>query len=236
MENRAGLYKLLPFLFLSQLFFMENRNSSAATAFNPDEAVLMTVNDEPVYVQEFMNKLYEYRAEIFNAGAGMKDSALIIQMARHKAMNDMIRLKVQQILMKEHGIAQDISYPAFLRNFERSNEMRRKAMQENNVIYGPVQYTEKGFFNYTFSNNLIRLKQMLSMKALLVREDQLKQYYEEQKNTLFRSGNTCRPYAEVRNYVLARCIDLQYDNYVNERVAKASVVINQTLFGQLTIQ
>jgi len=99
-----------------------------------------------------------------------------------------VQIKIQQIEAKKYGVVSDISYLGFLKALEVENLRRLEAKRNNKVIYGPVQYSEDVYYNYLFSNMVVRLKSVLSEEVFDVSIGKLKEAYEKDKDSLYRKG------------------------------------------------
>ncbi|GAE90696.1 hypothetical protein [Acetivibrio straminisolvens] len=116
-----------------------------------DFSKLATVNGEPVYVREYKMKLKSNTTEVLNYsnqnyGAEAKDSFRVnsyisevpVEVARKKALDDIVEVKVQQILAKEKGIIESTDYKEFLKELENENRQRKDALKHNKIVYGPI--------------------------------------------------------------------------------------------------
>jgi len=108
------------------------------------------------------------------------------QLLRKKALNEAIEIKIQQQLAREIGLIKDISYKAFLEDYKNENLRRKGDIINHKVIYGPTQLTEENYFNYLFSNVVLRLKQELYRRKFNHTEAQLRLLYENEKDSLYK--------------------------------------------------
>lgn len=81
------------------------------------------------------------------------------------ALEEAVRLKTEQLMMVEYGIVKDISYETYYDSFIAENERRRKALLNDEIIYGPKQYTLKTYFDYVHNNRLISLKELINKEV-----------------------------------------------------------------------
>lgn len=168
---------------ISVLLFINKKN---------DNDYVAQVNGEKISVLEFRNAMAENRNKIydyFRQNYDVSDHAgfwkqsvngeIPIEMLKQKSMEQCARVKIEQILAKQQGIIDDISYQGFLKNLEAENKRRKTAVENNQVIFGPVQYTEEVYFKYVLSNMVISLKDKL--QEIEVNDDEIQEYYEENK-------------------------------------------------------
>ena len=81
------------------------------------------------------------------------------------ALDEAVRLKTEQLMMVAYGVVDDISYETFYDSFLAENERRRKALLNDEIIYGPDQYTVKTYFDYVHNNRLVSLKELINKEV-----------------------------------------------------------------------
>ena len=170
-----------------------------------DFSLVAKVNGEPVCVREFRLKLDTKSIEVFEYYKkkygiensrefwfSVYDGEVPAEVAKKQAFDEIVRIKVQQILAKEKGIIKSADYKEFLNELKKENKTRKDASKGNKVIYGPDTYGEIGYFNYFYDNIVGELKKKLSQKELLIPEQELVESYELLKNTQFKIPDTIR--------------------------------------------
>lgn len=166
---------------------------------NRENATVAKVNGETISSREFKQALidrsasiYSYFKQKYNADDSENfwtqsfSGEIPIKKARKEALELVTRIKVQQMLAKEKGLLDYTSYQSFLKLLEKENSERKEAVSKGQVIYGPQQYGESEFFNYMFSNTLIKLKEKLEEKELAVSEQEMKAYYNANRDKSFK--------------------------------------------------
>lgn len=158
----------------------------------------LTVNNEPIAAGEFRARLsYNYVAKTYSY---FKDKYGVdpgkdfwtttyggespISYAREATLNDEVRIKVQQLLMKQNGIISDISYEGFLKSLADENQRRQEAVKKGQIVYGPTQFGENEYFDYQFSNSVFKLKEKLYAGS--ISEDDLRKLYERDREEKYR--------------------------------------------------
>lgn len=196
---------ILAFIVLGVLVVLVSKNLWKENMLR-DYEVVATVNNEPIYVREFKQHLkYSHIAETLNyfkTKYGTEDSKdfwtssfcgeVPLEVAKKKALDTCISIKVQQALAKENGFIDDCSYKAFIDSLKRENKRRKEAVNKGQVIYGPAQYGENEYFVYTFSNMIIKLKEKLFEKELSADEKTLNENYENLKESLYKKPDTIK--------------------------------------------
>jgi hypothetical protein len=157
------------------------------------------VNGEPVSARLFQRRMVRNRAltyQYFRQEHGVGDSAdfwttsyggeVPLERLKQQALDECVRIKVEQALAKKTGVIADISYSGFLASLAAENERRKRAVAAGEPIYGPMQYREDTYFTYVFSNMVIELKRRLGRGELSPTEDQLREHYGRTKDTLYK--------------------------------------------------
>jgi hypothetical protein len=177
-------------------------NASLATdrarvdPLSASEDVIAFVNSEPIAIAEFMHAVRAERGHVTNYFQ-KKYGALIGRDSWHRqfgseqpadvlkkrALDAAVRIKIEQMLMRDRGWLRDVSYSAFLADFARENLRRRTTSLP---IAGPQQYGEDAYFEYLVSNGVIKLKEQLP--NLTASSEELRMEYERLKESLFNKG------------------------------------------------
>jgi hypothetical protein len=155
---------------------------------------IATVNGTPIHLNEFQKAIQANKAQItdyFHVKYNTQQSAsfwstsfggeIPLELLKKKALDDCVRVKVQQIIAKEQGVMSDISYEGFLRSLKTENDRRQKAINDHKVIFGPVQYTENAYFEYVMSNAILAVTKNLTRNGWKPDDQQSKQFYEAKK-------------------------------------------------------
>ena len=109
-----------------------------------------------------------------------------IEVLKQKTLDKLKRIKTEQIVMKKNGIANDISYSGFLDKLKAENERRKKAVEKKQAIYGPQQYDAIGYYDILHGNRIEELKNKLADKELSSTEEEIKNAYDENKETSYK--------------------------------------------------
>jgi hypothetical protein len=179
---------LFAFLFCRLIVFSVEKNDTTVIGF---------VNGEPLVFKEL--RMSEMKCRI---------SANDSNSQQQKAFKLAVLIKLQQQIAKETGLIHDISYTSFLIDFQNENIRRKMAIQNNEVLYGPVQFTEENYFDYKLSNLILKLKEKLSIEKFEVSDIKLMDFYETVKDSLYKIPD----YYEVE----------RFDLIINNAVLKVS--------------
>lgn len=120
---------------------------------------------------------------------------------KQAALKQIANIKVQQLMAKQHGLLDDLSYQVFLDKLSEENKRRAAALKTKQVIYGPQQYDEPVYYHYLFSNMVIQLKSVLSEKEWPLSEQELKNSYDKLKENRFKKADDIKLLKIVLPYV-----------------------------------
>ena len=143
-----------------------------------DDTTVAYVNGIPVSYGEYMLVAEEKRGETAayfyenhhvdeNVDFWSKEAVFggenPLEVHKKAVLEAVTEIKLQQQLMMEYGIVSenDITYKGFFKLFEQENLRRRKITEQGDVIYGPEQYTESGYYNYLHNIRLQELREAM---------------------------------------------------------------------------
>ncbi|MBD2866971.1 hypothetical protein [Paenibacillus arenilitoris] len=179
--------------------------SSGESAEGPDEAIVVTVNGDPVTAVEFSRLLRKQRAAViddFKRTYGAEpdkgfwhtefNGEVPADTAKQRALSEAVKLKLQLNLSKSYGIIQGTSYSDLLAEMEKENARRSAALHAGRPVYGPIRFDEHTFIDWYISKVLIELKEKLFSDAIAVTDKQLREHYEMIKDDWFRLEDSVR--------------------------------------------
>ncbi|OPA80492.1 hypothetical protein BVG16_07125 [Paenibacillus selenitireducens] len=183
----AGVVLLVLTIFTSAVWAKEKGHAK------DEEDFIAKINDVPISLPEFeravqwnKSSVLHYFQEKYHAAQTPEfwttsfQGEIPVEMLKKKAFDDSLRIKVRQLIAKEQGVVQDISYDGFLQQLQQENVRRKQAIQNHEVVYGPEQYQEEAYFEYRMTNETIAVKQKMS--ASKVDEAAVKQFYDLHKD------------------------------------------------------
>lgn len=137
--------------------------------------IVAYVDNEPISKDEISLCAEEFRSEVIayfyntykaeqdeNFWSTSFDGEVPANLLRDKAFSKAVEIKVQQIMCKEIGIVEDISYETFKKELKTENKRRQNAVSDGEPIYGPEQYSEASYYTYLHNNRLLKLKSFLN--------------------------------------------------------------------------
>lgn len=174
-------------------------------AAEPDSSVVAYVNGVPISEVHLRRRMRKHRALVhsyFNRKYNAQDhpdfwttsygGEIPLEVLRQRTLEQCVRIKVKQLLGKEKGLVNDISYGTFLQNLKDENERRKIAVANGEVIYGPVQYRELYYFDYLMDILEIDLMRKLAEVEFLASDETLRRYYDLVKDKLYKREDDIR--------------------------------------------
>jgi hypothetical protein len=156
------------------------------------------------------------------------------EIAKQKTMEKLIKIKIEQILMKKYGILDDIGYSRFLQDFENENKERMERINKNQVIFGPKQFQVKMYYDYTQNNMCLELKKKLGEKEFKLGSEELKAYYEKIKTADSAFKNI--DFEKAKNVAQLKYIDEKYNEIIEKLVKDARVEINNNVYSRIKVR
>ncbi len=183
-----GVAAVLVMIFAAMLRFLRSRDDIAAYVGNEPitaSELRLQVNNNKSLVSAYFNAAYgaEYGNGFWTTDFnGEVPAEKLIE----DSLNTAIRNKVLQIMAKERDILPNISFHYILNELKQENENRRRALQNNEPVFGPQQYDEKTYYDLIMSNTQSALEQALR-DEIVITEDEIKQKYNETKSNIINS-------------------------------------------------
>ncbi|WP_236291574.1 peptidylprolyl isomerase [Paenibacillus allorhizoplanae] len=170
----------------------------ATVGADSGQTSIAMVNGSMITTQEFKSELNKQRASVIDYFYRSKGVAYgknfwetdysgenPEETAKKRALDEIIRFKIELELAAQHGLIQGTSYDDLLHEMDKENKRRLAAVKAREPIYGPVQLDESTFMNEYISKLRTQLKETLSEDELNVTEEDLKRHYELLKDTFF---------------------------------------------------
>ncbi|MFD0959959.1 peptidylprolyl isomerase [Paenibacillus chungangensis] len=101
-----------------------------------------------------------------------------------------ISAKVVQQEAMRYGLLKEDSYAYFLSELQAENKRRERAIANDDVIYGPRQYTEQSYYHYRQANLFNQLKSSWIESEGDISEEALHQYFETNREQVARKHDS----------------------------------------------
>ncbi|WP_018757691.1 peptidylprolyl isomerase [Paenibacillus terrigena] len=191
---------------------------------------IATVNGVPISMAEYdrairtnTSRIIQYFRDTYQAeqseGFWTKayDGEIPAEMLKKKALEDSVKIKVRQLLAKEQGVLQDVSYQGFLQQLEQENERRTQAINRHQVVYGPAQYDENTYWEYVQTNAALAVKRNMQQSIMQQGESALRSFYDEHREKRYRTTGYVKMKRITRTFLDA---NQQIDSSLQRQVRK----------------
>ncbi len=201
----------------------------------PEFRLLMKKNRAMIYNDFYQNYSAEDCTDFWTRSF---NDEIPIEILKKKALDECIQIKVQQILAKQNNLVKSICYSDFLTNFEKEQQRRKNAYKSKQVIFGPIELTELGYYNYIISNLQIRLKNHLAANQFKVSDEQLKNYYLQTSNNHSDKSEKSSvkeiPFNSIPREFRSVYIDERYNALIDSLMDHTKIEINQHVYDLIT--
>nr|WP_294898244.1 hypothetical protein [uncultured Pedobacter sp.] len=192
------------------------------------------INKQPIEQVEVNREMENHKSEVMNKLAkeyhlnslsnfwsrefeGVKS----VDILKKIAWEALVKAKVQEQLFSSQNLWSFKNYSDLKQQMKQVNAKRLKLKSTGKVIYGPVLFTEKTFYEYEFSNAIIKVKDKLYPRPIA--EAKLINHYNELKKTVYANSNS--GFKKLQTRVETSYIDKEYNNLITEKVKSAQVII-----------
>lgn len=193
-----------------------------------DNDTVLTINGESVSKAEYLFVMSGLRPNVFSYFSrkyGTEESAnfwtssfngeVPAEILRQKTIDLLRRIKTEQILMKKHGITDDITFSGFLEDLKTENERRRLALAKNLPVYGPVQYEDKIYYDYLHSERIEKLKRILFTSEITISEEEINNYYGQFMKVQKETDNFLNT-EEIMAYMKREMLNRKYEEMIKK--------------------
>ena len=183
--------------FLSNLLLILFLQYSSGQNDFSDNTVVIKVNDDivtkaeweiiennckPQIIKEFKNKNIKFDSDFWSRTDIIPSPSEVLRLTTQQKI---IEVKVQQQFAKKNGLIDSMKSRDFMEMYKQENERRIKAINRNEIIYGPRQYKVEGYFDYLLANLIIKNKRYLVENILNISDNKLYSIYQQNKDSLY---------------------------------------------------
>lgn len=105
---------------------------------------------------------------------------------KEKTVKQLIDVKVRQHLAIEMRLISNFTFETFQNQWKQDNLNRKAKYESGEVVYGPVENSLPTFYDYYLSKLFIELEEKLNQTRFRGSEQELKLYYEKNKEKWFK--------------------------------------------------
>jgi hypothetical protein len=136
------------------------------------------------------------------------------------------RVLVQFQLAAKHGISAPSNYADFLRLLDEENQRRLTAVEKNEPIYGPKQYSETNYLGYLVDGVAVSLQgPLVNDGTLVVNDAAIDSYFVQHPQQFQLSDGTVADIHDekVRSKIATAVTQTEYDAYVDQLAQQAVI-------------
>ncbi|GMQ63125.1 hypothetical protein [Vallitalea maricola] len=194
MKNKNNII-IVSFISIALLLFGGNLTNSRAKIESISPKIVAYVNDEPIELMEFLDimnneergNLYNYFYQ--NYGVQLTSETMMqeingeipIHVLKEITLEKAIFNKIEQLMAKEAGLWDDISYSGLKENLIAYNSKRKNMADNNETIYGPIVYSSYEYYLYLLSDKKIQVIEEMK-KNMTIDDHDLLLYYKANKD------------------------------------------------------
>ena len=152
------------------------------------ESVVATVDGVPIAYGEYAIMLAANRAKTagyFQAayGSGSNfwtseiDGEVPLDRLKREALADAVETKISQMMAQDMGLAEDISYEAFRREFLAENRRRAETAASGGILIGPERYEEAQYYALVHSERVGRMQNLFRTEVSIAEAEALRYYH-----------------------------------------------------------
>lgn len=146
-----------------------------------NERTIATVNGYPITEQEFSlfieRNVSAAHHNLQKTNPEYSSDELDAEVKR-LALDESITAKAYQVLAKEVGLAEDISFAAFMEQLSLENAQRKKAVANGDIVYGLIEFDVQTYQSYKQSNLILDLKDELAKTVTAVTDEEVQHYFD----------------------------------------------------------
>lgn len=217
--------------------------------------VVATVNGDPVITSEFRywmllnkadvhNHFYRTYEAKYNASfwTTQFDGKTPLKTLKRRSLKNAVRCKIQQQLASELGIQVTMNYRELMEERLKINEIRKKRVEKDEVIYGPVIFTPRTYFSRLRDKMVLKSKHILSERRFKISKSKMETLYEDYKTKrgTFAVEKGMKP--EIASFEKFKAVrqnrytDKKYEQLVGQLISSAKVKINKEIYEKVFIE
>lgn len=243
------------FIFVTLLLALASLTCSdrKSNRLNPEATVLL-INGNNVQLAEFLLVANQKKSDIMNFFRknisrypaiddkefwnSTFDGIKLIEKLIAETEKQLIRIKVEQELAEQYRIIKKFNYSDLKYNLKQENKRRIKAVDNKQVIYGPVQYSEEFYYGYLHNNMILALKEILGKEVFNFTDKMYQNFYEQNKETLFKKFKAkasllseneeflgYKKLDKVKQQIRQLLIDQEYEKLIAKKILTTEIKI-----------
>ena len=151
------------------------------------------------------------------------------RMLRERALEAIVRIKVQQRLANEKGVSVATDFLEIMEERAAVNRARRERIERGGVVYGPPAFTPRGYIDQVLDRMAGDLKARLAETAFKLGDRELRARFRAQ------GLEEDRHFAQVRGALQMQAVDEAYARWIEQRAATAEVRVERAAFDRVSV-
>lgn len=200
----------------------------------PAEKIAAYVDEEPVYYEELKyfinrNKLIVREALISQSGKESSDfqwgDEIEGETGYERLVSESLKKAVPVKLVlresKKLGLAGAEDYPELMKSWKDENAGRKEKKQNDQVLYGVIQYSKEEYYDYVNSNLELRYKEkLISGGTVNVSDEEIRAAYDKDSGYFNNES-----FETVRDSAKLLALERKYEEYLSALEEKADINI-----------
>jgi hypothetical protein len=223
-------------------------SSLFGSALTADTDSVAHIDHEELTVAEYQlfvaNRKAEFASRYFQskdvidapAWATQVDGRSVAARLKEAALADALQAKARQVLYKEYGLLDELSWPVFLAELARENERRGRAIARGSPVYGPATFSPRAYYRYRDAHLALRLSELLRTREAGPSETWERTFYATYRTSLFTSRTGILPFDQVQGVIQARYFEDRVVALTRARLAAARVEVNGPVLAALLVE
>jgi len=243
-SKKLGLITLVLIPCLALLFL--GINSCNQT----DSKIVAWVNSEPITVSELHHFMLLNRATVYNEFYEQHsidytpefwitdvEGKVPLDILKKRALEESITFKLQQILAKSEGIEVETNFDEIMLDRVKMNEKRKMDLENGQVLFGPVELSERLYVNKIRDDMIQLTKDQLARGLFLLSPKQLEQDYHE----FISKKKSDDPDTEVVDFSSFSAIrqneytHAEYESLVEELKLTSTLVVDDWVYDHISL-
>lgn len=159
--------------------------------------------------REINRETLRYRSVIYNKHQDKNpDARFAEEKLRDTVLFVLKKLKLQEQLLSRKSLWPYSRYRDFLADLNATNQKRRASQKKGEVLFGPIEFTERSFYDYQFSNAVNSLKKMMEGNEIPVNDVLLNKHFNKQKQTVYAAEK--HTFENMKRQVKEAYVEEQY--------------------------
>ncbi len=195
------------------------------------ENIYKAISEENIDDRELQREMLRYRAQIVsdftqkyqlnnlqNFWENIYQGRSPKKALEELALTNLLKIKIQEQWLKAEGLWPYKNYDEFLNAMAEENKERDKLQNEGQVIYGPVLFQEQTYFDYKFSNAIIKLKQKYEGTKISLNDSVLNHHFKDLKQSIYKNSN--KSFQELKSPIKSSFIEKVYAEILTQEIIK----------------